>query len=148
VGPPGGRPPGTVRFAGVTVRHPRDLSRSPDVSTSDATPPATLQVKDLVVGHGTPAAANATITVRYVDVLYADGTPLDSSWPRTARFELPSTVAGFMRGVGGDANIPPMRVGGRRIIVVPPDLGYGGHQQGNVPPNSTLIFVVDLKAVG
>jgi peptidylprolyl isomerase len=155
---PGGAPPPqtvgvgpgppSVHLAGVTVRHAQDLTRRPVVSTRGASPPATLQVKNLVVGRGAAATPTSTVTVRYVDVLYADGTTLDSSWPQPSRFDLNSKVAGFRRGVGGDGTIAPMRVGGRRLIVVPPNLGYGDQQQGNTPPNSTLVFVVDLKAVG
>jgi peptidylprolyl isomerase len=137
----------TIRVAGVTVRHAFDLTRRPRVTTRGTAAPTTLRVRDLVVGHGTPASPHSTVTVRYIDVLYADGSLNDSSWPQPASFDLDSTLAGFARGIGGAGKIRPMQVGGRRLIVVPPALGFGKKQTGSIPPNSTLVFVVDLKAV-
>jgi peptidylprolyl isomerase len=138
----------TVRFAGVTVRHATQLKHEPVVSTHAATAPTSLRVKNLKAGHGAPAGPSSTVVVRYVGVRYADGKVFDSSWPHTASFHLAKTLAGFRHGVGGDADIAPMRVGGRRLIVVPPDQGYGDRSAGTIPPNSTLVYVVDLVSIG
>jgi tRNA A-37 threonylcarbamoyl transferase component Bud32 len=139
--------PTTVRFAGVTVRHATQRKHEPVVTTRGGTPPGTLRVTNLVAGHGAPAGPTSTVVVRYVGVRYADGKVFDSSWPRTASFHLPATVAGFRHGIGGDGQIAKMRVGGRRLIVVPPDQGYGDRSAGTVPSGSTLVYVVDLISV-
>jgi peptidylprolyl isomerase len=137
----------TVHFAGVTVRHAAERKHKPVVTTRGGTAPSSLRVKNLVFGHGAPAGPTSTVVVRYVGVLYRSGKVFDSSWPRGGSFDLSSTVAGFRRGVGGDGRIQPMRAGDRRLIVIPPDLGYGDKSSGDIPPNSTLVFVVDLVSV-
>jgi peptidylprolyl isomerase len=61
-----------------------------------------------------------------------------------ANFPLTGVVPGFTQGIGGTTGIAPMKVGGRRLVIIPPALGYGGQQNGSIPPNSTLVFVIDL----
>jgi tRNA A-37 threonylcarbamoyl transferase component Bud32 len=139
--------PTTVRFAGVTVRHATRRRHKPVVRTHGNRAPGTLRVTNLVAGHGARAGPTSTVVVRYVGVRYADGKVFDSSWPHTASFRLTKTVAGFRHGIGGDGHIAKMRVGGRRLIVVPPGLGYGDRSAGTIPPDSTLVFVVDLISV-
>ena len=58
-------------------------------------------------------------------------------------------MKGFTQGIGGNDTIPPMKVGGRRLMIVPSELGYGeiGTADGSIPPNATIVFVVDLIAV-
>ncbi len=105
-----------------------------------------LQIEDLTVGTGTEAKAGDTISVNYVGAL-ADGTVFDAS----AKHGGPAT---FQIGVGQlikgwDIGIPGMKVGGKRKLIVPPSLGYGSQNVGNglIPPNSTLVFEVELLAV-
>ena len=84
------------------------------------------------------------MNVRYVGALY-DGTPFDSSWSRgdaPISFPLNQVVPGFAQGIQG------MAAGGRRVIVIPPALGYGDQAQGPIPAGSTLVFVVDLVGIG
>jgi peptidylprolyl isomerase len=100
--------------------------------------------KDLVVGTGPQASGTSTVKVQYVGADYTNGHVFDSSWQRgqPATFPLTGVVPGFAQGIAG------MKVGGRREIVIPPDLGYGA--SGSPPavgPNETLVFVVDLLAV-
>jgi peptidylprolyl isomerase len=134
---------------GVTVKGARDLGGAPQVTSKAAKPPAKLEVKDLVLGKGQAATPASTVTVQYVGVLYKNGTKFDSSWDRgqAASFSLQQVVKGFTQGIGGASGIAPMKVGGRRIMILPAALGYGAQAQGSIPANSPLVFVVDLKKV-
>ena len=110
-----------------------------------------LQYQDLVVGSGDAAARGAMVTVHYTGWLHdpqapdARGRKFDSSTDRRDpfRFELDGgmVIAGWDEGVQG------MQVGGTRVLVIPPQLGYGARGAGGViPPNATLVFEVELLA--
>lgn len=102
-----------------------------------------LVTEDLVVGDGEEVTAGATVTVNYAGVL-VDGSPFDSSFDsgQTATFPLSGVITGWTEG------IPGMRVGGRRLLVIPSDLAYGAAGRPGIPPNAPLIFVVDLVGIG
>ena len=128
------------------------MSSKPKVTSEASLPSATLKVKDLVVGKGEAATPASTVSVQYVGVRYLDGRQFDSSWDRgggPTTFSLTKVVKGFTGGIGGRGEIAPMKVGGRRIIIVPPEMGYGetGTPDGSIPPNASIVFVVDLIAV-
>lgn len=130
----------------TTPTPPPALRTKPVVVVPNASAPKTLQTKDLVVGTGKSAAAGNTITVNYVGVLYKNGKEFDSSWKRNQPFTTAlsngSVIAGWVQGIAG------MRVGGRRQLIIPPTLGYGKTgSPPTIPPNATLIFVVDLLSV-
>jgi hypothetical protein len=142
-----------VTFAGVTVKGARDLTGEPQVTSKPPKPPAKLEYKDLVVGKGKAATPSSTVSVQYVGVLYRNGTKFDASWDnpqsggKPISFSLKGVVKGFTQGIGGTTGVPPMKVGGRRIIIMPASLGYGAQAQGSIPANSPLVFVVDLTKV-
>lgn len=138
-----------VSFKGVTVKGAKDLAGIPGVTSKSSTNPPKLEVKDLVVGKGKAATPTSTVTVQYYGVLYKNGQYFDSSWKRgtPAQFPLTGVVPGFTQGIGGTKSVPPMKVGGRRIIILPSKLGYGSHAQPGIPANSPLVFVVDLKSI-
>lgn len=140
-----------VTFDGVTVKGAKDLNGVPAVTSKSSKDPAKLEYKDLVVGTGAAATPTDTVNVQYVGVLYKDGTEFDSSWGRgaPATFSLTGVVPGFTQGIGGGSGVPPMKVGGRRIIIMPAAMGYGANppQGANIPANAPLVFVVDLKSV-
>jgi peptidylprolyl isomerase len=138
-----------VSFQGVTVKGATDLAGAPGVTAKAAKVPTKLEYKDLVVGKGEAAAPTSTVTVQYAGVLYKNGKAFDSSWSRgqPAQFSLAQVVKGFTQGIAGTSGVPPMKVGGRRIIIMPASLGYGAQAQGPIPANSPLVFVVDLKKV-
>lgn len=140
----------TVTFQGVTVDNANDIKVEPKVTSKGTTDPTELQYKDLVVGKGKAASPSSSVTVQYTGVLYKKGTQFDSSWTngQPATFSLSGVVPGFTQGIGGNAKVPPMKVGGRRIMILPPSLGYGAQANGSIPANSTLVFVVDLKSIG
>lgn len=127
------------------VSNATDLKTEPVIAKGTGSPPTTLQTKDLVVGKGKVSELSHTVSVRYVGALYVDGTVFDSSWKggdAPIDFPLSRVVPGFAQGIAG------MKEGGRRTIVIPPDLGYGPEGAGSaIPPNATLVFVVDLVTV-
>jgi peptidylprolyl isomerase len=125
---------------------PAALSKKPTVPVPKGPAPSHLVVKDLVTGSGTAAAANRTVTVNYVGVLYNNGKEFDSSWSRNQPFTTPlsagAVIPGWVQGIQG------MKVGGRRELIIPPALAYGkSGSPPTIPPNSTLVFVVDLLSV-
>ncbi len=104
-----------------------------------------LKIVDEVVGTGDEAVAGNKITVNYRGTLL-DGTEFDSSYKRNQPFEFTlgagEVIAGWDQGFAG------MKVGGKRKLTIPSDLGYGSRGAGaSIPPNSTLIFEVELLNV-
>ena len=111
-----------------------------------------LLLEDVVVGDGAEAAAGASATVHYTGWLYAPGSPndrgtkFDSSVDRGQPFEFPIGAGRVIRG--WDEGVAGMRVGGKRILIIPAEWGYGARGAGGViPPNATLVFEVELLAV-
>ena len=130
----------------VTTPKSGPLSVEPTIKALPSTPaPKTLVTKNLIVGTGTEAKTGDELTVNYVGALYKTGKVFDASWNRheTFQFQLGGDViAGWNQGIVG------MRVGGRRELIIPSSLGYGTAGSGSaIPPNSPLIFIVDLLAV-
>lgn len=119
----------------------------PKVTVPDGAPPKTLESKEIEPGTGAEAKAEDEVTVQYVGVSYKTGEEFDASWDRHEPFTF--TLGAHEVIAGWDQGIEGMKVGGRRELIIPPELGYG--PQGAPPaiaPNETLIFVVDLLAVG
>jgi peptidylprolyl isomerase len=117
-----------------------------DVPSGEA-PPAGLVIEDLAVGDGAEATPGQHCTMHYVGVSWSSGKQFDASWDRgdTFSFRLGQgqVISGWDQGVAG------MKVGGRRRLVIPPELAYGSRGAGGViGPDETLVFVVDLIDVG
>lgn len=141
-----GGPTGGVEMtqgdAGVEVTGEPD--QKPVVAVPDAAPPAQLTYTDLVVGEGEEVPAGAEVTTHYVGVAWDSGEQFDSSWDRgePISFPLSGVITGWQDG------IPGMRVGGRRLLVIPPKLAYGDQAPpgANFGPGATLVFVIDVVA--
>jgi len=105
-----------------------------------------LQFEDSIVGDGAEAAPGSNVTVHYTGWLYQDGeqgAKFDSSKDRDEPFIFP--LGGGMVIKGWDEGVQGMKVGGRRILIIPASLGYGARGAGGViPPNATLKFEVEL----
>jgi peptidylprolyl isomerase len=121
-------------------------SQKPDVVVPAGNPPADLVMEDVTVGTGAEAKSGANVEVHYVGVAWSTQKEFDASWNRGDTFEFRlgagQVIAGWDQGVAG------MKVGGRRILTIPPHMGYGAHGAGGViKGGETLIFVVDLLNV-
>lgn len=116
----------------------------PTISAPSGDAPKNLEKKDIFVGTGKEAVATSILEVHYTLMAWSTGNLVESSWDsgQTATFPLSGVIAGWQQG------IPGMKEGGRRLLVIPPDLGYGASGAGSaIGPNETLIFVVDLVKV-
>src|SRR6218665_2573344 len=110
------------------------------------TTPSGLQYEDTVEGDGAVAKSGHDVTVHYTGWLYKDGqkgAKFDSSKDRNDPFQF-ELDAGMVIG-GWDEGVQGMKIGGKRTLVIPPELGYGARGAGGViPPNATLLFEVQL----
>ena len=108
-----------------------------------------LQFEDTVPGSGAEARAGQHVTVHYTGWLFdsgVKGAKFDSSKDRNDPFEFALGAGQVIRG--WDEGVQGMKVGGTRVLVIPPQLGYGARGAGGViPPNATLMFEVELVAV-
>jgi peptidylprolyl isomerase len=115
----------------------------PEIDFPGGDAPTELVITDVVIGDGAEAHADSTVDVHYVGVEHDTGEEFDASWNRgsSINFPLKQLVAGWQEG------IPGMKVGGRRQLVIPPDLAYGPAGSGHRLSGKTLIFVIDLLGV-
>lgn len=113
------------------------------------TTPSGLQITDSKVGTGASPRTGQICVMHYTGWLYqngAKGAKFDSSVDRGQPFEFPIGTGRVIRG--WDEGVAGMKVGGKRTLIIPPDLGYGARGAGGViPPNATLIFDVELLGV-
>lgn len=120
------------------------VDAKPQVLLPAGEAPAELVIHDVVEGDGDAVEAGASVTTHYVGIGWNTKRQFDSSWDRgqPIRFPLGNVIAGWQQG------IPGMRVGGRRLLVIPAALAYGNRP----PPGSgiesgeALVFVIDLVA--
>jgi peptidylprolyl isomerase len=122
-----------------------DLSTRPVIEASDETP-TELEIEDIVEGDGPAAKEGDTLEMQYVGAVTESGEEFDASWDRGEPFEFELGSGNVIEG--WDEGIKGMKVGGRRQLVIPPDLAYG--ETGSppaIPPNATLTFVVDLTGI-
>ena len=122
-----------------------DIQR-PEIDFPGGEPIAELQITDIWEGDGAEAKPGDVVKVHYVGVAYSTGEEFDASWNRgdPLQFTLGAgrVIAGWDQGVQG------MKVGGRRQLIIPPDLAYGDRGAGNaIAPGETLIFVCDLVSI-
>jgi peptidylprolyl isomerase len=119
------------------------LSSKPKVPATSGAAPKTLITKEIIKGTGPEAKAGESVTVNYVGVLFHGGKEFDASWKRSEPFTFAlgkgQVIKGWDQGVAG------MKVGGRRELIIPAELGYGKTgSPPTIPPNAPLVFVVDL----
>jgi peptidylprolyl isomerase len=118
----------------------------PEIDFPDFDPPADLVITDLVEGDGAEATAGSTVLVHYVGVAHSTGEEFDASYNRGEPLQFRLGIGQVIQG--WDTGVQGMKVGGRRQLVIPPQLGYGDRGAGGViKPGETLIFVCDLVEV-
>ncbi|HEX6652449.1 MAG TPA: FKBP-type peptidyl-prolyl cis-trans isomerase [Thermoleophilaceae bacterium] len=124
----------------------KDTSQKPAIPKPTGSPPRKLVVEDIVKGKGKAAKKGDTVIVNYVGENFSNGKEFDASWDRGQPFPVTigrtQVIEGWTRGLVG------IKKGGRRMLTIPPELGYGpsGYPPA-IPPNETLIFVVDAVSV-
>jgi peptidylprolyl isomerase len=149
---PTATPTETASAAGIEALvqgTPKKTDAKPTVPAPKGDPPSELVIRDIVKGKGPKAKAGDTLSMQYVGTSWSTGQQFDASWDRGAQpfaFQLGAgmVIAGWDNGLVG------MQKGGRRLLVIPPDQGYGpqGTPDGTIAPNDTLVFVVDLVQIG
>jgi peptidylprolyl isomerase len=110
------------------------------------TTPSGLQYQDLVIGNGAQIKVGDSVLVYYTGTLQ-NGTKFDGNVgksPLSFKVGMDSVIKGWHLGIGGGKGIEPMRIGGKRKIILPPDLGYGATGNGVIPSNATLIFEIEV----
>lgn len=115
---------------------------APEVPVETGAPPEELVVEDLTPGTGAAVEATSTVTVDYIGVACSSGKVFDSSYSRgePATFSLSGVIPGWQEGLVG------MKVGGTRLLGIPPGLAYGDQGAGSdIAPGETLWFVVEMK---
>jgi peptidylprolyl isomerase len=124
-----------------------DLKTKPKIPKATGTAPSELQGSDVVTGTGAEAKEGDKVTVEYVGALFKDGKEFDTSWAK-GRQPFQFTIGQGQVIQGWDQGIPGMKVGGRRVLVIPSDLAYGAAgSPPTIPADAPLVFVVDLKKV-
>lgn len=116
----------------------------PSITPPTGQAPAQLTTQDIFVGSGKEVVTTSTLEVHYTLMAWSTGQLVESSWDRgqTSTFPLNGVIAGWQQG------IPGMKEGGRRLLIIPSELGYGAQGAGSaIGPNETLIFVVDVIKV-
>jgi peptidylprolyl isomerase len=139
---------GSTEAATAASESPGSAEKTkPTVTVPKGAPPKKLEIKDIEEGTGAEAKAGDEVTVQYVGVNYKNGKEFDASWDRGEPFTF--QLGAGMVIPGWDQGVEGMKVGGRRELIIPPELGYG--PEGSPPaigPNETLIFVIDLLEAG
>ena len=120
-----------------------NAGEAPSISAPSGTPPAELTTSDVIVGTGAEVLPTSTLTVHYTLMAWSTGQVIESSWDSgsPATFPLSTVVEGWQKG------LPGAKVGGRRLLILPPEMGYGPAGSGPIGPNETLIFAVDIIGV-
>jgi FKBP-type peptidyl-prolyl cis-trans isomerase len=136
--------PGQITQPPANMPQVKDNGKAAPTITIPAgqAPPADLQSFVLVKGDGNPVSSGQTLVVQYTGVTWADGKQFDSSWSHGGAQALQVGTGAVIKG--WDQGLIGKTVGSRVELVIPPSLGYGNQQSGSIPPNSTLVFVIDI----
>ena len=113
---------------------------------SETTTESGLKYEDVKIGDGTLCKGRGQTAIVHYTGWLEDGTKFDSSKDRDDPFSFPVDCGYVIRG--WDEGVVGMQVGGKRRLVIPPDLGYGDRANGPIPANSTLVFEVELQKIG
>lgn len=138
-------PAPVATIAPAALSSTKDLTKKPVVVISGQLPPPLLGVTEIVTGSGPEAKAGDKLSMQYVGVAWSTKAEFDASWGRGQPFEFVLGAGDVIKG--WDQGLLGMKVGGRRQLVIPSELGYGARGTSGIAPNETLVFVVDLLSV-
>lgn len=114
----------------------------PTISKPAGSAPTELTTKDIIDGTGKEVLPTSTLSVHYTLMAWSTGKIIESSWSgQPATFPLAGVVEGWQKG------LPGAKEGGRRLLILPPAMGYGAAGSGPIGPNETLVFAVDIIGV-
>jgi len=140
-----------VNKKGSTMSSPADQyitvsgaeGSAPTIGAPQGSAPTTLITKDIYTGTGATVLPTSTLTVQYTLLAWSTGKVVESSWKSgsPATFPLAQVIQGWQEGLAG------AKVGTRRLLIIPPALGYGANAAGPIKANETLVFVVDILGV-
>jgi peptidylprolyl isomerase len=123
-----------------------NTSVKPEIPKPTGTPPRRLVKEDIVKGKGPAAKAGDTVVVNYVGVNFSNGHEFDASWDTGQPFPVQLGTGSVIKG--WDQGLVGIKAGGRRMLTIPPELGYGAEGfPPDIPPNETLVFVVDAVSI-
>jgi peptidylprolyl isomerase len=124
----------------------KDTKSKPVVPKQTGAPPKKLVVKDIVVGKGKAAKKGDKLSMQYVGVLFKGGEQFDASWDNGSPFDFTLGQGNVIKG--WDKGLVGIKPGGRRQLIIPPNLAYGAQgQPPTIPGNATLVFIVDALSV-
>ena len=124
----------------------KDTTTKPVIPKPTGIPPRKLVKQDIVKGKGPGAKPGDTVTVNYVGMNFSNGVEFDSSWDSGQAFPV-QLGAGIVID-GWDKGLVGIKKGGRRMLTIPPEMGYGAEgYPPDIPPNETLVFVVDAVSI-
>jgi peptidylprolyl isomerase len=130
----------------VDVADATNTKAKPSVGVPDGKPPKKLEQLDLVEGKGAALKSGDKLKANYVGLAWSTGQEFDASWDRGETIDVEVGSGGVIPG--WDRGLIGMRQGGRRLLVIPPDLAYGAEgQQPTIGPNETLVFVIDAVKI-
>ena len=132
---------GSVDTLGVKVSGP--TTAAPTMVVPAGVTTSKLIIDDIVTGDGASVESTSTLTVHYTLYAGSTGKLVETSWTsgQPATFALAQVIPGWQQGMLG------MKTGGRRLLIIPADLGYGANGAGPIGKNETLVFVVDLVKI-
>jgi len=133
---------GDSMSSNTLVQVTANAGEAPTITPPSGDAPTTLIAEDIIVGSGAEVVATSTVTLHYTLMKWSDGSILESSWSSgtPSTFQLSGLIQGWQQG------LPGAKVGGRRLFVLPPALGYGA-MAGHPLEKDTLIFAIDIIAV-
>lgn len=133
---------GDSMSSNTLVQVTANAGEAPTITPPSGDAPTALIAEDIIVGSGTEVVATSTVTLHYTLMKWSDGSILESSWSSgtPSTFQLSGLIQGWQLG------LPGAKVGGRRLLVLPPALGYGA-MAGHPLEKDTLIFAIDIIAV-
>jgi peptidylprolyl isomerase len=121
----------------------KKTKQKPEIVTPTGDPPTELVTRDIVKGKGPKAKPGDKLEMDYVGVSWSNGQQFDASWDRGQT--IPFQLGAGMVIPGWDQGMVGMKEGGRRLLVIPPDMAYGPQGSPPIGPNETLVFAVDLR---